>query len=116
VVFGKSDIDGLWVAAIGFGLIFGSFVYSSLRLCVEKTALLRFKYDGGTFNAMETDNELSATIVKHLARSVEYQPIKDAPTRTASRSQSAAELPHKYPPPRANRRRAGDNFRIFFEP
>ena len=34
VVFGKSDVDGLWVAMLGFALTFGSFVYNHLALCV----------------------------------------------------------------------------------
>ena len=34
VVFGKSDVDGLWVAMLGFALTFGSFVYGHLSLCV----------------------------------------------------------------------------------
>ena len=35
VVFGKSDVDGLWVAMLGFTLTFGSFVFGHLRLSVE---------------------------------------------------------------------------------
>lgn len=35
VVFGKTDIRGIWVAVLGFGLTFGSFVYEHLALCVE---------------------------------------------------------------------------------
>lgn len=35
VVFGKSDINGVFVAIIGFVLIFGAFVYSHLALTVE---------------------------------------------------------------------------------
>ena len=35
VVFGKSDVDGLWVAILGFLLTFGAFVYGHLMLCVE---------------------------------------------------------------------------------
>ena len=34
VVFGKADVDGLWVAMFGFALTFGSFVYGHLALCV----------------------------------------------------------------------------------
>lgn len=35
VIFGKSDIDGIVVAIIGFILVFGSFVYNHLALTVE---------------------------------------------------------------------------------
>ena len=35
VVFGKMDVDGLWVAVLGFALTFGSFVFSHLKLSVE---------------------------------------------------------------------------------
>lgn len=35
VVFGRSDVDGLWVAMLGFALTFGSFVYGHLALCVQ---------------------------------------------------------------------------------
>lgn len=44
----------------------------------DETALLRFKYSGERFNAIEdADNELSATIVKRTARSVEYKQIDE---------------------------------------
>ena len=35
VVFGRSDISGIFIAALGFVLIFGSFVYGHLTLTVE---------------------------------------------------------------------------------
>ena len=35
VFFGKSDVDGLWVAMLGFALTFGSFVHNHLALCVD---------------------------------------------------------------------------------
>lgn len=35
VIFGKSDISGIFVATLGFILIFGSFVYGQLHLTVE---------------------------------------------------------------------------------
>lgn len=35
VIFGKSDIDGIYVAIIGFILVFGSFVYNHLILTVD---------------------------------------------------------------------------------
>ena len=35
VVFGKSDISGIFIATLGFILIFGSFVYGHLTLTVE---------------------------------------------------------------------------------
>lgn len=35
VIFGKTDIEGMTVAVIGFALTFGAFVYSHLKLCVE---------------------------------------------------------------------------------
>ena len=35
VAFGKSDINGIWVAILGFILTFASFVYSHLALSVE---------------------------------------------------------------------------------
>lgn len=35
VIFGKTDIEGMIVAIIGFALTFGAFVYSHLALCVE---------------------------------------------------------------------------------
>lgn len=35
IVFGKSDVSGIWVAILGFVLTFGSFVYGHLTLCVS---------------------------------------------------------------------------------
>jgi len=38
IVFGKTDVSGIWVAMLGFALTFGSFVYSHLTLSVEGVA------------------------------------------------------------------------------
>ena len=35
VIFGKSNLDGLYIAVLGFAITFGSFVYSHLTLCVD---------------------------------------------------------------------------------